>query len=81
MTPGLRYHHVGIPTTEPRQGEEYLPRFGMHAAGYESSAYRVEWLRFDLDSPLPELVKTVSHVAFLVENGAPIESLQFDAPR
>ncbi len=110
MTPGLRYHHLGIPTKEPREGEEYLPRFGMHASGYESSAYGVEWLRFEADSPLPELVKTVPHVAFevddldaaiagkevliapnspspgvtvafVVENGAPIEFLQFDPPR
>jgi hypothetical protein len=64
-------------------------------------------MRFDPDSPLPELVKTVPHVAFVVEdiaaaiagrnvliepnspadgvtvafiidNGAPIEFLQFD---
>jgi hypothetical protein len=67
----------------------------------------VEWLRFEPDCELPELVKTIPHVAFevedlsealsgkevliepnspsqgvtvafIVDNGAPIEFLQFD---
>lgn len=65
---GLKYHHVGIPTKEPRDGETYLERFGMYTSGYETSPYGVEWLRFDPDSPLPELVKTVPHVAFMVDD-------------
>lgn len=100
-----RYHHIGIPTQTPREGEEYLERYGMHVSGYEQSDYGVEWMRFEPDSPLPELVRTVPHVAFevddlraelagrevliapnspspgvtvafIVENGAPIEFLQ-----
>jgi len=80
----------------------------MHVSGYASSAFGVEWMRFDPDSPLPELVRTVPHVAFrvddletaiagrdvliapncpspgvrvafIVENGAPIEFLEYDA--
>jgi hypothetical protein len=82
------YHHIGIPTDIPREGEIYLEGF-------------------KADCPLPELVKTVPHVAFavddleaelagkeiliqpnspsegvtvafIVENGAPIEFLQFN---
>jgi hypothetical protein len=69
----------------------------------------VEWIRFEEDAPFPDLVKTVPHVAFvvddlekaiadqeiliypnspsegvtvafIVENGAPIEFLEFDGP-
>jgi hypothetical protein len=104
-----RYHHIGIPTATPRDGEQYLEEYGMCVSGYEQSDYGVEWMRFEPDSPLPELVKTVPHVAFevddlraelagrevrrevliapnspspgvtvafIVENGAPIEFLQ-----
>ena len=106
---GLRYHHIGIPTDIPRENEEYLEKFKMYGSGYETSPYGVEWMRFEPDSPLPELVKTVSHVAFvvddlqaaidgkdilikpnsptdgvsvafIVDNGAPIEFLQFEKP-
>ncbi|HUS73714.1 MAG TPA: hypothetical protein VMY06_11665 [Sedimentisphaerales bacterium] len=109
MKKGLRYHHIGIPTDVRREAEEYLEEFKMYGSGYEKSPYGVEWMRFEPDSPLPELVKTVPHVAFvvddlqaaidgkdilikpnsptdgvsvafIVDNGAPIEFLQFEKP-
>ena len=107
--PPLVYHHIGIPTYEPRQGEEYNERFKIYTSGYHDGVYGVEWVRFAPDSPLPELVKRVPHVAFvvddlraeidgreiliepnspadgvtvafIVDNGVPIEFLQFDRP-
>lgn len=103
----MKYHHLGIPTTEARPGERFLPEFGMHVSGFEESEFGIEWMRFEADSPLPELVKTVPHlafevpdldaaldgrdvlippnapsegirVAFIVENGAPVEFLEFE---
>ena len=64
----LKYHHLGIPTAESRPGEEYLPEFGMHVSGYETSPYRIEWMRFEADSPVPELVQRVPHIAFEVDD-------------
>ena len=63
-----RFHHIGIPTSDRRPGEEYLPRFGVHVSGFEGSPYGVEWMRFEPDSPLPKLVQTVAHVAFEVDD-------------
>jgi len=109
MKEGLKYHHIGIPTDVPRENEEYLEKFKMYHCGYETSPYGVEWMRFESDSPLPELVKTVPHVAFevddlqaaidgrdiliepnspfegitvafIVDNGVPIEFLRFEKP-
>ena len=103
----MRYHHLGIPTASPRQGETFLEKLGMYVSGYEESEFGVEWMRFTDDSPLPELVRTVPHVAFevpdleealagrdvlipptapsegirvafVVENGAPVEFLQVE---
>lgn len=107
--PEFRYNHIGIPTDTPRDGERYLAEFKMYTQGYMDSPYGVEWLRFEPDCPLPELVKTVPHVAFIVDdlgaaitgkeiliepnspiegmtvafitdNGAPVEFMQFDRP-
>lgn len=64
----MRYHHLGIPTTRVRDGERHLPEFGVHVSGYETSPFGIEWMRFDDDSPLPELVRTVPHVAFEVSD-------------
>ena len=104
-----RYNHVGIPTRESRPQERYLSELKMYVYGYETNDFNIEWMRFDADCPLPELVKTVPHVAFEVddldaalagkeviitpnspspgllvafirENDAPVELMQFSTP-
>jgi hypothetical protein len=40
----------------------------MHVTGYETSEFGVEWMRFEPDCPLPELIQTVPHVAFQVDD-------------
>ena len=65
---GWRYHHTGIPTTERRDGEVYLAQYKMHVSGFADSAYGVEWMRFEPGSPISELVRTVPHVAFEVDD-------------
>src|SRR5512136_377190 len=64
----LRYHHVGIPTDRPLPREDYSEEYKMYASGYFESPYGVEWMKFDADCPLPDLVKTVPHVAFVVDD-------------
>ena len=64
----MKYHHLGIPTTDRKAGETYLPEFKMYVSGYDESPYNIEWMRFEPDSPLPQLVRTIPHVAFEVEN-------------
>ncbi len=102
-----RYHHIGIPTTERRENERLIEHYATFVSGYETSAYGIEWMRFEPEAPVPELVRTVPHVAFevddlsaeiagkeiliapnspspgvtvafIVENGAPVEFLQFE---
>ncbi|MCE5273303.1 VOC family protein [bacterium] len=62
------YHHLGIPTKVKREGETFLEKFGMYVSGYDTSPYRIEWMRFEPGSPLPELVRTVPHIAFRVDD-------------
>jgi hypothetical protein len=59
---------VGIPTQIRRSNEVYLEEHKTWVSGYETSPYGVEWMRFEPDCPLPELVKTVPHVAFEVDD-------------
>lgn len=63
-----RYNHVGIPTDTPRAGEVYLRRYGMHCTDHESNHFGIQWMRYDPDSPLPDVVKSTPHVAFEVDD-------------
>ncbi len=65
---GWRYHHLGIPTTEPVDGERYLPEFKMYVSGFSTSPYGIEWMRFENDSPVNELIKNIPHIAFEVDD-------------
>ncbi|GET20094.1 hypothetical protein [Prolixibacter denitrificans] len=64
----FRYHHLGIPTKEKKENEVYHEGLKFFHSGYESSEFGIEWMRFEDDSPMPELVKTVPHVAFVVHD-------------
>jgi hypothetical protein len=65
---GWRYHHLGIPTSIPRPHERYIPHLKLFVSGFDTSPYGVEWMRFDPDCPISELVRTVPHIAFEVDD-------------
>ncbi len=65
---GWRYHHLGIPTSTPRPGERYLPHLKIYVSGFDTSPYGVEWMRFKPDCQISELIKTVPHIAFEVDD-------------
>lgn len=65
---GWRYHHVGIPTTEQMPGEKYITHLKMYVSGFETSLYGIEWMRFEDDSPVAEIIQKVPHVAFEVDD-------------
>ncbi len=65
---GWRFHHLGIPTDTPKPGERYIEHLKIHVAGFDTSPYGIEWMRFDPDCPITDLVKTVPHIAFEVDD-------------
>jgi hypothetical protein len=78
---GWRYHHLGIPTHTPRPGESYLEQFKMYVSGFETSPYGIEWMRFEPDSPVAALIRSVPHIAFEVDDlEAALEGKQILAP-
>jgi len=64
----LKYHHIGIPTKKPIEGEVYLKDYKVYHFGYDKSEFRIEWMRYEDDCPLPEIVKTIAHIAFEVDD-------------
>ncbi|MCP4662541.1 MAG: hypothetical protein GY856_44665 [bacterium] len=59
---------MGIPTDTPREGERYLEQFKMYVSGFDTSPFGIEWMRFEPGSPISELIQTVPHLAFEVDD-------------
>jgi diaminopimelate epimerase len=103
----MKFNHLGIPTKDRFKGEIDLPHLKMTVSDHENNPYGIQWQRYWDNAPYPELVKTVPHVAFVVddlqkaiegknviiqpnspseglmvafieENGAPIELMQYE---
>jgi len=64
----MRYHHLGIPTSVPQRDETYLERFDAHCTDHERNPFKIQWMRFGPRCPFPEVVKTLPHVAFEVDD-------------
>jgi hypothetical protein len=104
---GMRFHHIGIPTDEPKPGEKYLEEYKFYVSGFDTSEFGIEWMRFEKDSPISPIIQKIPHIAFevedlesaiigrkligeisspskgvrtamILENGAPVEFLEFE---
>lgn len=62
----MKYHHLGIPTTQKLKDEKHLEHLKIYVSGYGKNIYGIERMRFEDDAPYPELVKSVPHIAFEV---------------
>ena len=61
------YHHMGIPTDQPRENEKYSPTFKMYTTDGNNS-FRIQWHRFEPGCPLHPLIQSTPHVAFKVSS-------------
>lgn len=61
-----KYHHLGVVTQEHNKHELYDAKWKYYTWGYDDSEFNIQMHRFDADSPLPELIKTKTHIAFQV---------------
>lgn len=60
------FHHFGVPTNKPSANETYIEGAKVYVTDPEAHPYRVEFLRFDADSPMPGAVCGNPHAAFIV---------------
>jgi hypothetical protein len=64
----MKFDHIGIPTTGRFDGEIELPHLQMTVSDHQNNPFGIQWQRYWDDAPYPELVKTIPHVAFEVED-------------
>jgi hypothetical protein len=64
----VRFNLVGIPTRNRFDGEIRLDHLKMVAGDHRATPFGIQWQRYDADAPYPDLVKTLPHVAFEVDD-------------
>lgn len=64
----MKFNHIGIPTTERFDGEIALPDLQMTVSDHQDNPFGIQWQRYWEGAPYPELVKSVPHVAFEVDD-------------
>jgi hypothetical protein len=62
------FSHIGIPTSVKRDGETYMEGAKLFVTDFNTSDNKIEWLRFEDDSPMPEQLQSTAHVAFKVDD-------------
>ncbi|HEY7269880.1 MAG TPA: hypothetical protein VH951_08635 [Dehalococcoidia bacterium] len=64
----MKFNHIGIPTTESFDGEIAVPHLKITCSDHKNNPFGIQWMRYWDGAPYPELVKTVAHVAFEVDD-------------
>jgi hypothetical protein len=64
----MKFNHIGIPTTGSFAGEIPLPHLKVTVSDHQDNPFGIQWQRYWDDAPYPDLVKTVPHVGFEVDD-------------
>jgi hypothetical protein len=64
----MKFHHIGIPTQSPKEGEVFLKDVDIYCTDHEANPFGIQWMRYGENCSLPKLVQEVAHVAFEVED-------------
>lgn len=60
------FNHIGIVTTEQKEGAMLNEGLHVWLTDYSKSPNKIEFLKFEAGSCLPELVQTQAHIAYTV---------------
>jgi hypothetical protein len=63
------YQHVGIPITTKKEGMMYWDNLKCWSnKSVDEYDYKIEYLKFEENSPIPEVLQKHPHVAYLVDD-------------
>lgn len=64
----MKYNHIGIPTTANFDGEIPLAHLQVTVSDHQNNPFGIQWQRYWDGALYPDVVKTVPHVAFEVDD-------------
>ena len=63
-----QFHHIGLPTDQKQPNETYVPDTKVWVTSPDDHPYRVEYLRYEPDSPVTGPLRDMAHVAFTCDD-------------
>lgn len=63
-----KINHFGVPTTVSQVGETYAEGLRVWLTDYSKSPNKIEFLRFEDGSCMPEIIQKVAHIAYEVDS-------------
>lgn len=63
-----QFHHVGLPTDDKQPGEIYVEDTKVWVTDPAEHPYKVEYLRYEPDSPVTGPVRELPHLAFQTDD-------------
>lgn len=67
----MEFLHIGVPTTKVQENETYLEALKVYVTNPDKHPFKYEYLRFEQDTPFPEIMRKNPHVAYKVSDMAP----------
>jgi hypothetical protein len=64
----MQFDHIGIITTEKKPDEIFIEPTRVWITDFQKHPCRVEWLRYEPDTPVTGPVRELPHVAYRVES-------------
>ncbi|NLX99754.1 MAG: VOC family protein [Rhodopirellula sp.] len=64
----LVFDHIGLITTEKKENDIYIEPTKVWITEFDNHPFRIEWLRYEPDSPVSGPVREKPHVAFRVDD-------------
>ena len=64
----MQFDHIGIITTEKKADETFIEPTRVWITDFQTHPYRIEWLRYEPDSPVTGPVREMPHVAYRVDD-------------
>jgi hypothetical protein len=63
-----QFHHIGLPTTEEQPGSSWVASTRVWVSNPAHHPQRIEWLRYEADSPVDEDFRQNPHIAYTVDD-------------
>jgi hypothetical protein len=62
------FKHFGVPTQTMQENETHLEGAKVYVTDPEAHPYNVEFVRCEPGCPMPEIIQTTPHAAFMVDD-------------